>query len=176
MSALSCSPPDATATRTRNVVLIVPDGVRWQEVFRGADRALIGPAGGVSDTTSLLAEFWRDTEAGRRVALMPFLWDTIAREGLVLGDQARGDTAVVTNGLKFSYPGYNEMLVGAADPRIRSNDHGPNPNQTVFAWLATRPGYEDRVAAFATWGAFRDIFDVDRSGVHVHAGWRDPFP
>ena len=28
----------------------------------------------------------------------------------------------ITNGLWFSYPGYNEMLTGAADPRIDSND------------------------------------------------------
>jgi hypothetical protein len=157
-------------------VLIVPDGVRWQEVFTGAERALIGPAGNVNDTTTLLREFWRESPAERRLALMPFLWGTIAREGLIVGDPATGARAEVTNGLKFSYPGYNEMLAGAPDPRIRSNSYGPNPNRTVFAWLASREGYQDRVAAFATWGVFTDIFDARRSGVTVRAGWRAPFP
>lgn len=162
--------------RTRNVVLIVPDGVRWQELFGGAERALIGRAGGVSDTTAILREFWRDTPDERRKALFPFLWGTIATQGQVIGDPAHGSTAVVTNGLKFSYPGYNEMLSGAPDPKIRSNSFGPNPNRTVFEWLASRPGFEGKVSAFATWGAFRDIFNIDRAKVTVRAGWGDPFP
>lgn len=166
----------APPRHTRNVVLIVPDGVRWQEVFRGAERALVGPDGGVSDTTALLRAFWRESAGERRRALLPFLWETIAQEGQVIGNPADGDTTVVTNGLKFSYPGYNEMLAGAPDPRIRSNSHGPNPNRTVFAWLASRPGLAGRVSAFATWGAFRDIFDAPRSGVTVRAGWEPPFP
>jgi hypothetical protein len=166
-----------TAQRqTRNVVLIGPDGVRWQEVFSGAERALISREAGVSDTSALLRDFWRETPAERREVLMPFLWGTIARQGQLIGDASAGSSAVVTNGLKFSYPGYNEMLAGHADPRIRSNSHGPNPNRTVFEWLATRPGFAGKVAAFATWGAFRDIFNVDRARMTVHAGWRDPFP
>jgi hypothetical protein len=163
------------ATSTRNVVLIVTDGVRWQEVFTGAERALIGPAGGVSDTTMLLREFWRETAEERRAALLPFLWSTIAKEGQILGNPARQSRGTVTNGLKFSYPGYNEMILGAADPRINSNSYGPNPNITVFEWLNGRAGYKGKVAAVATWGAFRDIFNADRSGVDVRAGWTAPF-
>jgi hypothetical protein len=82
--------------------------------------------------------------------------------------------ASVTNGKKFSYPGYNEMLSGAADPRIDKNDYGPNPNVTVFEWLNTLPAYKGRVAAFATWDAFNPIFNAKRSGVFVHAGWEPP--
>jgi hypothetical protein len=82
----------------------------------------------------------------------------------------------VTNGLKFSYPGYNEMILGAADARINSNSYGPNPNVTVFEWLNGKDAYKGRVAVFATWGAFRDIFNAERSGVDVRAGWTPPFP
>jgi hypothetical protein len=38
----------------------------------------------------------------------------------------------VTNGKKFSYPGYNEILTGSGDPRIDSNDKKPNRNVTVL--------------------------------------------
>jgi hypothetical protein len=162
-------------TRTRNVVLIVTDGLRWQEVFGGAERALIGPAGGVGDTTTILKEFWRESPDERRKALLPFLWNTIAKEGQILGNPARGSRGTVTNGLKFSYPGYNEMILGAADRRINSNSYGPNPNITVFEWLNTKPAYRGKVAALATWGAFRDIFNAARSGVDVRAGWEPPF-
>ena len=164
-----------SATRTRNVVLIVTDGLRWQEVFSGAERGLIGPAGGVADTATLLKEFWRDSPEERRKALLPFLWSTIATEGQIFGNPARGSAGTVTNGLKFSYPGYNEMILGAADPRINSNSYGPNPNVTVFEWLNAKPAYRGRVAVLATWGAFRDIFNARRSGVDVRAGWEPPF-
>ena len=163
-------------TRTRNVVLIVTDGLRWQEVFSGAERALVGPAGGVSDTATVLREFWHETAEERRTALLPFFWNTIAKEGRILGNPARKSAGTVTNGLKFSYPGYNEMILGAADARINSNSYGPNPNVTVFEWLNGKDAYKGRVAVFATWGAFRDIFNAERSGVDVRAGWTPPFP
>ena len=164
-----------SVTRTRNVVLIVTDGLRWQEVFSGAERALIGPAGGVGDTTALLRDFWRESPQARREALLPFFWNTIAREGQILGNPAKGSTGTVTNGLKFSYPGYNEMILGAADQRINSNSYGPNPNTTVFEWLNAKPAYRGHVAVLATWGAFRDIFNAGRSGIDVRAGWEPPF-
>src|SRR5512147_3226148 len=164
------------ATRTRNVVLIVADGVRWQEVFRGAEAALVQESQGVEDTTRLRSEFVRPGPADARRALMPFLWDSIARLGQVIGDSARGSDAHVTNGLKFSYPGYNEMLTGAPDPRIDRNDYGPNPNSTVFQWLNGQPGFSGKVAAYGTWGVFRSIFARERSGLWVRAGWEPPFP
>lgn len=172
LACLSCADP---AVRDRSVVLIVTDGLRWQEVFSGAERGLIGPEGGVGDTTALLREFWRESARERREVLLPFLWGTVAREGQILGNPATGSAGTVTNGLKFSYPGYNEMLTGAADPRIDSNSHGPNENTTVFAWLAGQDEFRGRVASVATWGVFRDIFAAPGSGVDVHAGWAPPF-
>ena len=166
----------AQATRTRNVVLVVSDGLRWQEVFAGADSALIDRQdGGVGDTASLRKEFWRGTPDEARAALMPFFWGVVAREGQLYGNARKGSVAQVTNGLKFSYPGYSEMLTGRPDPRIDSNDAGPNPNATVFEWLGARPEYRGRVAAFGTWRTFDDIFNEPRSGIPVRAGWELPF-
>src|SRR3954469_24918396 len=73
-----------TALKTENVVLIVSDGLRWQEIFRGADRPLMSRTpGGVSDTGALLSKYWRDEVGSRRAALFPFLWGTVAREGQI---------------------------------------------------------------------------------------------
>lgn len=161
--------------RTRNVVLVVTDGLRWQDVFGGADSSIMfGDARYLGDSAAIRREFWRPTIDERRRAMMPFLWNTIARRGQVYGNATRGSVAQVTNGLKFSYPGYNEMLSGAPDPRIRSNSFGPNPNVTVFEYLAKTRTFAGRVAAFGTWGVFNDIFNKSRAGPFVHAGWSAP--
>lgn len=167
----------AQAPRTRNVVVIMSDGVRWQEVFRGADPALIDrKTGGVSDTAALRREFGRGSREESRTALLPFLWSVVAREGQLYGNRDEGSRAQVTNGLKFSYPGYNETLTGRPDPRIDSNDAVPNPNRTVFEWLNGEPGFAGKVAAFGTWSRFAEIFNRERSGIPVRAGWEIPFP
>jgi hypothetical protein len=157
------------------VVLIVTDGLRWQDVFTGADTALMSrQMGGVGDTAGLRREFWRATAAERRRVIFPFLWDSVATRGAIWGNPAVGGDARVTNGLKFSYPGYNEMLSGAPDARIDRNDYGANPNVTVFEWLNTLAAYKGRASAFATWGVFTDIFNQKRSGLIVHSGWAPP--
>ena len=58
---------------TRKVLLVTLDGMRWQEVFGGADNQLMNrDYGGVRELLAMRRRFWR----GR--ILMPFLWDTIA--------------------------------------------------------------------------------------------------
>jgi hypothetical protein len=163
--------------KTRNVVLIVSDGVRWQEVFTGADATLLNEKdGGIWDKEEdLRREFWRADATERRKALFPFLWSTVAVHGQIFGNQAKGSIARVTNGLAFSYPGYNEMLTGHPDARINSNEFGPNPNISVFEWLNTLPDLHGRVGVYATWATFKDIFNVHRSQLPLHVGWDLPY-
>jgi type I phosphodiesterase/nucleotide pyrophosphatase len=159
--------------RTRNVVLIVSDGLRWQEVFRGPDPALMTAAcGGVEEPEALARDFRRPSVDEGRRTLLPFFWNVVARDGELFGNQTEGSLAHDTNGQDFSYPGYNEMLAGAPDARIDSNDPNPNPNLTVFEWLARQPGLEGRVEAYGTWGVFDAIFNKTRSGLKVCSGWR----
>ena len=170
--ALSCAAPDPSPPGLR-AVLVTIDGLRWQEVFRGADTSLMTvEGGGVDDAGPLREAFWRDDPGDRRQALMPFLWNVVAREGMIVGDRDRGSTVRVTNGMHFSYPGYNEMLTGYPDDaRIDSNDKVNNPNVTVLEWLGHRPGLTGRVAAFGSWDVFPWIINEARSGVFVDAGW-----
>jgi len=166
-----------SAGKTRNVVLIVSDGLRWQEIFSGADPTLLNAKnGGIWDKEAdLRREFWRDDAKERRQALFPFLWGTVATHGQIFGNQARGSVARVTNGLAFSYPGYNEMLTGHPDARINSNEFGPNPNVSVFEWLNGLPDLRGKVGVFATWGTFKDIFNVGRSHLPLQVGWDPPY-
>jgi dienelactone hydrolase len=166
----------APAPRTRNVVLITTDGLRWQEVFGGADESLMRKEAGVSDPGALRREFWRPTTDARREALLPFLTTVVARRGQLYGNPATGSTARVTNGRNFSYPGYSELLSGRADARIDSNDRKPNPNVTVLEWLNGREPYRGKVAAFGSWDVFPFIINRERSGVLVNAGFEPVSP
>ncbi len=162
--------------KTRNVVLIVSDGLRWQEIFSGADRSLMdSDHGGIwADPKELKQEFWRDDVSERRELLFPFLWSVVAKKGQIFGNQTKGSVAHVTNGMAFSYPGYNEMLTGHPDPKIDRNEFGPNPNVTVFEWLNHMPEFQGKVAVYGTWNVFRDIFNKKRSGLVMQTGWNLP--
>jgi hypothetical protein len=181
LALLAAAPQAPAATpaplKTRNVVLIVSDGLRWQEMFTGADPTLLNRQnGGIWDKEAdLRREYWRDDVNERRKALFPFIWNTVAAHGQIFGNQLKGSVARVTNTFWFSYPGYNEMLSGHADPRVNSNDFGPNPNVTVFEWLNGLPDFHGQVAAFASWATFKDIFNVERSHLPVHAGQDLPY-
>src|SRR5580698_355147 len=93
--------------KTKHVVLVMTDGVRWEEIFRGAEQMLMSRgAGGVKDVNllALRRDFDRPTAQERREALFPFLWKTIVRQGQLFGNQDRGSVARVTNRKYFSYP------------------------------------------------------------------------
>jgi hypothetical protein len=153
-----------------NVVIITIDGLRWQEMFGGADRSYFKRSK-PEDVPAAERRFWRDNASERREALMPFMWKTVAAKGQIFGDPAKNGRAHVTNGLWFSYPGYNEMFAGAADARIDSNDKVPNPNITVLEWLNGRPPYRGRVAAFGAWDVLPSIVNTARSGITVGSGF-----
>ena len=150
----------------RNVFVVTMDGLRWQEVFGGLQADLLTKdGGGVRDATTSQSRFGGATAEARREKLMPFLWTVIARTGQIFGDAARNSPSRVTNTMRFSYPGYNELLAGFADPRIDSNDKVRNPNVTVLEWLNGRPAYRGKVAAFASWELLPWILNEPRSGV-----------
>lgn len=161
--------------RTQHIIFVMTDGLRWQEVFDGAEPSLMNKKNGsVPDEPALKKAYWRDTPQARRESLMPFLWTVIARQGQIFGNREKGSDALVTNGFFFSYPGYNETLCGFADPRIKSNDKVPNPNVTVLEWLKNRPSFQGEIGAFGAWDVITSIFNPERSKITVNAGW-DPF-
>lgn len=160
-----------SAAETEHVFLITLDGLRWEELFTGAEAALISRDGGVASTNRLAAQFWRPTAEERRAELMPFFWDVIAREGQIYGHKTRGSSVKVTNGRNFTYPGFNEILAGFADDRIDSNAKRPNPNVTVMEWLNQKPAFKGRVAAFANWDVFPYILNAERAGIPIWTGY-----
>jgi hypothetical protein len=173
IAALSLMSSLAAAGQTQTVVLIISDGLRWQEVFTGADEKLLNETNGGNWVAEpeLRKRYWRASPEERRAALFPFLWGTIAKQGQIYGNQTKGSVAKVTNGKAFSYPGYNEMSTGYPNDAIDSNEYGPNPNPTVFEWLNNMPEFKGHVAIYGTWNVYDNIFNKKRSGLIMQTGW-----
>ena len=161
-----------SARGAENVLLVTIDGLRWQEVFRGAEDALLNKEhGGVPDNQleALRRDFGGDSADARRRKLMPFFWEVVVPRGQAFGNRDLGSPASVRNPQWFSYPGYNELLTGRVDPLITSNAPIPNRNVTVLEWLHGRPGYAGRIAVSGEWSVFPAIVNPARSRLPVFA-------
>jgi hypothetical protein len=159
-----------TSLKTRNVLLITTDGFRWQELFGGAEEALVQTNAVVKKVDHIRRQFVHTTPEARRQALLPFFWNTIAKQGQIWGNTNLGSIVQVANRMRFSYPGYNELLTGIADPRIDSNDKKPNPNTNVLEWLDAKPAFRRRCAAFASWDVIPYVLNRDRNGLYARGG------
>lgn len=162
--------------KTENVILISLDGMRWQEVYKGVDKRFFDQDDYIkySATHDKFKEtYWRDDEKERRQLLFPFLWNVIEKEGQLYGNRDLESKADLTNNHYFSYPGYNEMLTGFADPRISSNGKILNPNKTYLEWLDEKAPYKGKTAAFASWDVFPYIINQERSDVFLNSDFDD---
>src|SRR5436190_1478972 len=163
---LICSSAMAQGLKTKNVIVVTLDGLRWSEVFQGADPSILFNNKFVHDG-QVRKTFWDSSPIARRKKLMPFFWNEIAVKGQLYGNRKLKNKVNCTNPHLFSYPGYSEMLVGFIDRRIKSNDKIVNPNYTVLEFIRKQPGFENKVAAFATWDAFPYIFRSEKSAIPV---------
>ncbi len=157
-------------TKTENVVLVTLDGLRWKELFSGADPKIVSNKKYVKDVPGLKDKYWNDSPVKRRKALFPFMWSTLVQNGQIYGNRELGNKVNVANRYWFSYPGYNELLTGNTDRRIRSNARVDNPNQTILEFANQQRGFQDKVAAFASWDVFHYILAKRRSGIYINAG------
>ena len=155
----------------QKVILITLDGLRWKELFFGADSLLVKNKKYVKNPEKLCDWFWSATPQERRSALMPFIWGQVIKMGQIHGNRKLGSKVNLTNGMWFSYPGYNEILTGRADDKnIYSNDKIPNPNETVLEQFAKAYG-TTKVAAFGSWDVFDAIVNQERSGIYTNCGF-----
>ncbi|OIP83301.1 MAG: hypothetical protein AUK44_05810 [Porphyromonadaceae bacterium CG2_30_38_12] len=158
--------------KTENFILVTIDGLRWQELFNGADSSFLHNKKLVGNYDQYATKYWNKNQTDRRKMLMPFIWDVVQKKGQIYGNRSIGSFVNVKNPYWFSYPGYNEIFTGFADVRINSNEFGPNPNVSVFEALNQSPEFKGRVAAFASWDAFNDILNTKRSGLVVNAAFQ----
>jgi hypothetical protein len=168
-----CGSVSAANLKTQNVIFVMTDGLRCQEMFGGADTALINKDNGVTDEAACRKAYWRDDVNERRKALMPFVWNVIAAKGQIFGNKELGSNCRVENPYWFSYPGYSETFCGYVDTGVNSNDFKNNPNVSVFEWLAHKPAFKGKVALFGQWAAMPFILNRDRAGFYINSN-REP--
>ena len=172
-SLFLCGSITFAQNKTKNLIIVTLDGLRWQEVFRGADSILVNISEYNSDKKGITERFIRESPAARRELLMPFFWSTVMQKGQIYGNRDLGNKAEVANTFRFSYPGYNELFTGFPDPRINSNDKIPNPNTNVLEYINKQKGFEGKVIAFTSWDVFPSILNDKRSGIIVNSGLTD---
>ena len=155
--------------KTENLVVVVLDGMRWQEVFAGADSALINNPKFTKNKTRIEKRFWDNDFKLRRERLFPFLWQTIGAQGQMYGNRYLQNFVNVSNPFQFTYPGFSEMLTGYADPSISSNRLVVSKSQNVLEFINQQKGFEGKVALFATSDLFPFLMDRKNSKVYVNS-------
>jgi len=156
--------------KKRNLVIILIDGLRWQEVFRGADTDLISNPAFTPDPHSLRSLFRGETKGERRKKLLPFFWNIISEQGLLFGDRDLNSKVNASNLYSVSYPGYNEIFTGTTDIFISGNKKVNNRNINVLEWLVRKRAFENNIAVFSSWNVFPYILNSKRSGLEIHTG------
>lgn len=145
------------------VVLVVLDGVRWQEVFGGVD-------GTLARERRSGATPWASARA-----LMPNLHGLVERGGVALGRPGAGPRRVaeiVATGPQFiSLPGYLEIFAGRPDPACESNECARPPARTIADDVLDATGADD-VAIVASWPNIARAASADPSRFRLTAGRR----
>ncbi|MDP9034578.1 MAG: alkaline phosphatase family protein [Myxococcota bacterium] len=141
------------------VVLVVLDGVRWQEVFAGEDHTLARRFG-------LRAPEWVTASA-----LMPNLHRLIESEGAAIGAPGAG-ASIAASGPEFiSLPGYREIFAGKPDPGCFRNDCAQPPGRTIVDDLIDVGGPEE-AAVVSSWPNVARAASSDPSRFVLSSGRR----
>ena len=170
---LCCSCFAQSPQKAKNVFIITTDGFRWEEIFKGADSSLISNTDFVKDTSLTKQMFWDSTAMLRRQKLMPFFWNVIARQGQIYGNRLLNSKVNVKNFYKISYPGYNEILTGFADPLPIFNKPIQNKNTNVLEYLNGKADFKGKVVAFSSWNIMPFILNEERSNFSVNSGYEN---
>lgn len=166
----------AQGYKTQNVILITADGLRWEDVFRGADPVFLNgqELGMKSAWPSVKQQYGGATAAERRQKLMPFLWSYVATKGAIFGNRDAGSEVNIRNRHRFSYPGYSEMLTGRPqDEAVKSNDNKPNPSKTSLEIAREELKLPaERVALIGGWDSFQGIGAHTPGNIFINAGYQ----
>ncbi|HEY4011782.1 MAG TPA: alkaline phosphatase family protein [Polyangiaceae bacterium] len=139
------------------VVLVVLDGVRWQEVFGGADRALARQHGVNPAPWATPSE------------LMPNLQQRLQSDAVAIGAPGHGAEMVTGGAQRISLPSYREIFTGRADTSCQSNDCVQPLGRTVADDVYEASGPED-VAVITSWPTIARAASADPERFMLSAG------
>ncbi|MBR6031522.1 MAG: hypothetical protein IKP36_06120 [Bacteroidaceae bacterium] len=155
----------AKGDQDTRLVIITIDGLRWQEVFEGAEENLLSDTKQVRDVKQYRETYWRATPEERREVLMPFVWNTIAKKGILIGNRNVNSMMQLANKTNISYPGYCEMMTGMVDEAITSNDPVNNPHRNVLEAANEDARYKGKVSMYGSWKSTRFAIHNEQAGI-----------
>ncbi len=163
LSTPSPAPAAASDLGTAAVVLVVLDGVRWQEVFEGVDPEIARRQGlGASEVVGASA-------------LMPTLHEVLIARGVAIGAPGHGAEMRASGPNYVSLPGYTEILTGRTPTECRDNACASVTTPTLADELAleqaTNPrGPSEPAAVIASWESLERAASSGLGDVLVSAG------
>ncbi len=161
------------ASDTRLVVITI-DGLRWQEVFEGAEETLLADSKQTRDSELYRQTYWRSTPEERRQLLMPFVWNTIAKQGTLIGNRNLNSIMQLANKTNISYPGYSEMMTGMVDDAIKGNDPVNNPHRNVLEAANADARYRGSVVMYGSWKSTRFAIHNEQAGIPASVSYEKP--
>jgi Sulfatase len=146
------------AATTTPVILVVLDGVRWQEMFGGVDPALA-------------AKHRAGPVVGAR-GLLPSLYAALDTRGAAVG--APGYGVLRASGPNFvSMPGYTEIFGGRPPYGCQDNECAGAGAPTIVDALRDRSASDSDVAVIASWAPIARATALGASRIVLSAGRRD---
>lgn len=159
----------AQKRQTENLIIVVLDGMRWQEIFTGADSVLLTNPNFTRDRGRVQKKFWDNDPVVRRKKLLPFIWSEVGEKGQLYGNRRLGNKVDVANPFKMTYPGFSEMLTGYADPAISSNRLVVSQSENVLEFINTKKEYAGKVSVFATSDLFPFLLNREKSKLYINS-------
>jgi len=134
-----------------NVILLMWDGIRHQELFGGTDPSLL-PRG--------MNHLQRDE-------LMPFFWNHFVPNGVLYGDPTSSSHIFhCSNKYMLSLPGYQSIMAGVTQP-AKDNHSGYIQVETLQESLVSKLALkEHEVASFASWHTMLHAIHSVHGGEH----------
>jgi hypothetical protein len=139
-AAPSRDPDVSVGTRTESVVLVALDGVRWQEVFRGVERA------------RAIEQGMDEKEIVGAKDLVPNLHRLSSLAGTALGSPDSCSELVATGPNFLSLPGYAELLSGRSPTQCTDNECGATVEATLVDQIRAASSVDPSdVAVISSW-------------------------
>ncbi|MFC4262929.1 alkaline phosphatase family protein [Ferruginibacter yonginensis] len=164
---------NTTTDSSTNIFIITLDGFRWQELFGGADDAILQNNHFTTDIDLMESMYGGSTAEEKRKKLMPFMWQVLAKKGQLYGNRRYDNNVNVANLYAISYPGYNEIFTSTTDVTIATNNKNNNPHRNIFELLQSNPTYKDHIALFTSWDVFPYILNEKRMGIAINSGYEN---
>ena len=158
------------------LIIVTLDGLRWQEVFTGADTLLLKDSEVVSNTQTLENKFGAKDAVQRALKLMPFFHRVLKKQGVLIGNPIDNQSVKLTNDYYFSYPGYIEIYTGKVDPKIVSNAKVKTDTPNILELLQNKHQYPNKVAFFGSWDVFPYIMRRGEHEVIINTGFESLAP